>query len=113
MTQLEVKSNESGQYLEYKGVKLLYLHTVKEQYGEYDFFDMNPAALKGYTQKVDMFQIGEFNEKIVSDHDNIGCGFTFFAEDIDENSFKIIIKFHYQRTGSWDYEIGRFKYHSL
>ena len=37
MQKLEVKSNENGKYIEYKGVVLSFEHTVSHQFGEYDF----------------------------------------------------------------------------
>ena len=47
MQKLEVKSNENGKYIEYKGVVLAFEHIVSYQNGEYDSFDMSPAARSG------------------------------------------------------------------
>lgn len=45
MQKLDIKINDNKEkYLEYKGTVLAYEHTQKEQYGEYDMFDMSPAG---------------------------------------------------------------------
>ena len=59
MQKLEVKSNENGKYIEYKGVVLAFEHTVSHQFGEYDFFDMKN------NMPTDVY---EYDEAVKKDH---------------------------------------------
>lgn len=107
MQKLEVKSNENGKYIEYKGVVLAFEHTVSYQNGEYDFFDMNPAARSGKpTQTLDSFRVGDFKTEIVSDSDNTAYNFTFWAKDIDEKNFQIVMTYCTQRSGNQECVVG-------
>ena len=107
MTELQKKTNDRNEeYLEYKGVVFPYSHEQEWQYGEYDAFDMNPAALSGPTQCVDRFQIGEFEAKIVSDRDNLASHFRFYANDIDETHVAIVMKCYRTRGGEGELELG-------
>ena len=107
MQKLEVKSNENGKYIEYKGVVLAVEHTVSHQFGEYDFFDMNPAARSGKpTQTVDSFRVGDFKKEIVSDNNSLAHNFTFWAKDIDEKNFQIVMTYYKNLGGNLECVIG-------
>ena len=107
MTTLEKKTNDRNEeYLEYKGMVFSYSHEQEWQYGAYDAFDMNPAALSGPTQRVDRFQVGEFEAKIVSDRDNLASNFRFYAEDIDETHITIVMKYDLARGGEQELKLG-------
>lgn len=107
MQKLEVKSNENGKYIEYKGVVLSFEHIVSYQNGEYDSFDLSPAARSGgATQSVDSFRIGDFKKEIISDSDNLADNFTFWAKDIDEKNFQIVMNYYMRRGGNQECVIG-------
>lgn len=107
MTELQRKTNDRDEeYLEYKGVVFPYSHDQEWQYGAYDAFDMNPAALSGPTQRVDHFHVGEFETKIVSDRDNLASDFKFYAEDIDETHATIVMKYYLARGGVQELKLG-------
>ena len=97
MTKLIILKNIEGNYVEYKGKVLKFEHIVEEGYGEYDFFDMNPAALNGPTTVYHTFKIGDFETKYV--HDISGPVNsstllpTFYACDCEDGmGFKVIAK---------------------
>lgn len=107
MQKLEVKSNENGKYIEYKGVVLSFEHIVSYQNGEYDSFDMNPAARSGKpTQTVDSFRVGDFKKEIVSDNNSLAHNFTFWAKDIDEKNFQIVMTYYKNLGGNLECVIG-------
>lgn len=107
MQKLDIKINDNKEkYLEYKGTVLAYEHTQKEQYGEYDMFDMSPAARAGFTQRADIFNIGAFTAQVISDSDNQANDISFYAEDIDEAYFKVIMTYYYPRGGHQEQEVG-------
>lgn len=107
MTELQRKTNDSNEeYLEYKGIVFSYSHAQEWQYGAYDAFDMNPAALSGPTQRVDHFHVGEFEAKIVSDRDNLASDFKFYAEDIDETQATIVMKYYLAHGGLQELKLG-------
>ena len=107
MQKLDIKINDNKEkYLEYKGTVLAYEHTQKEQYGEYDVVDMSPAARAGFTQRADIFNIGAFTAQVISDSDNQANDISFYAEDIDEAHFKVIMTYYYPRGGHQEQEVG-------
>ena len=107
MQKLDIKINDNKEkYLEYKGTVLAYEHTQKEQYGEYDMFDMSPAARAGFTQRADIFNIGAFTAQVISDSDNQANDISFYAEDIDEAHFKVIMTYYDPRGGHQEQEVG-------
>lgn len=107
MTELQIKTNDRNEkYLEYKGIVFPYSDEQEWQYGAYDAFDMNPAALSGPTQRVDRFRVGEFEEKIVSDRDNLASNFRFYAKDIDETHITVVMKYDLARGGEQEFELG-------
>lgn len=103
MQTLEIKTNENGEYIEYKGVVLPLEHTGQKQYGKYDFFDMKPSAPSEYK---DVFKVGDFTQEIVSDSDNLAHNFEFCAKDIDETHFEIVMTYYLSRGGNQECVIG-------
>ena len=68
---------------------------------------MNPAARSGKpTQTVDSFRVGDFKTEIVSDSDNPAYNFTFWAKDIDEKNFQIVMTYCTQRSGNQECVVG-------
>ena len=107
MTELEEKINDKNEaYMEYKGNDFPYSYEEQMQYGAYDAFDMNPAALAGPTQRVHCFRIGKFETKIVSDSDNLAHDFKVYAKDIDETHFEIILTYSLMRSGQQEVKMG-------
>ena len=107
MTELEKKINDKNEaYMEYQGIVFPYTYEERMQYGAYDAFDMNPAALAGPTQRVHCFRIGKFETKIVSDSDNLAHDFKVYAKDIDETHFEIILTYSLMRSGQQEVKMG-------
>lgn len=107
MTELEMKTNAKNEaYMEYQGIVFPYSYVEQSQYGAYDAFDMNPAALSGPTQRVHIFRIGEFETKIVSDSDNLAHDFKVYAKDIDATHFEIILTYSLMRGGPQEVKMG-------
>lgn len=110
MTKLEITVNENKEaYLEYQGKRLEYVHDEAWRNDAEDIFDMNPASRAGFAKRVDSFVIGGLKEEIVSDSDNLAHSFEFYAEDIDDESFKIIMKYYLPRGGRHEVEVGYIK----
>lgn len=97
MTLLIVKNDRGYEYVEYKGVVLTYEETREEGYGEYDSFDMNPAALNGMTTVYHTYKIGDFETKHIHDIDGPSSHAPhpqFYARDCEDGkSFEIIKKY--------------------
>lgn len=108
MQKLEIKSNETGNYIEYKGVVLPFERTMLRQGGAYDAFDMNPAARSGgFTQYVHSFRVGNFTQAIACDSDNPAGNFDFWAKDIDDRHFEIVMTYYLSRGGDQECVIGK------
>ena len=78
---------------------LKYQHIQEEGYTEWDWFDMNPAALHGSTTVYHIYKIGDLEAKHT--HDISGSSSQaphpeFFARDCaDGKSFEVIKKYPY------------------
>lgn len=107
MEELELKKGDSGNYYEYRGCILPYEITTKQKHDEYDFFDMNPAALHGGTQIIESIKIGELNTSIVYDTYNHVSGIKFYARDCEDgNRFEIVMRYYLSLGGEQERVVG-------
>lgn len=107
MQQLDVKADGNKTYIEYKGVVLQVQHSRKQQHGAYDFLDMNPRALSGGSEMADDFEIGDFRLRVISDTDNEAYRFEYWARDIDETHFEVVLIYYLSRGGEQQRIVGR------
>lgn len=69
---------------------------------------MNPAARSGgFTQYVHSFRVGNFTQDIACDSDNPAGNFDFWAKDIDDRHFEIVMTYYLSRGGDQECVIGK------
>lgn len=93
-------------YIEHKGIVLQVQHLRKQQHGSYDFLDMNPSALSGGSEMADDFEIGDFKFQVISDTDNEASHFEYWARDVDEAHFEIVLTYYLSRGGAQERVVG-------
>lgn len=74
--------------------------------GADDFFDMNQRALSGASEMADDFEIGEFKFQVISDTDNEAYCFEYWANDMDEAHFEIVLTYWLNRGGKQGRVVG-------
>jgi hypothetical protein len=107
MQELKVLTDEKGnKYIEIAGKRLNYEKKEKKAHGEYDSFDMNPAARNGSTCVNVSITLGDLRFATQYDNDNpINC-FSFYSEDLGDGKVEISVSYYLSRGGNIAHKMG-------